>query len=319
MNNNAFSKNYNDIIKLVENDFSNLDIFFEKHFEQKNKKHKNPIIPIVKDYFSSKGKRIRSAMIFLLTRALKKDIAENTIKLALAEEFIHNATLIHDDIIDCSISRRGKKTLNFEHDSKLAVLAGDYLLTEAMQLLYSIGNEKAHEEIRRLHTQCLSDIICGELTQYFNRFKILTIEQYIEKSKAKTAKLFEAGLVSTCLKNNETQTTINEIKSFATNFGIAFQINNDLKNINSTERTSEDFENGDYSAPIIYYAQEKQLNEESIKNAPYILKKLSSTNAIENTEKLLKNYTTQAIENLAILEDNLYKQALIDLCKLLSN
>jgi len=209
---NDFSKNYNNIIKLVENDFSRLETFFENHFElQKTESNKNHIIPIVKDYFSTKGKRIRSAMIFLLTRAFDKEIDKDTIKLALAQEFIHNATLIHDDIIDCSVARRGKKTLNFEHDSKLAVLAGDYLLTEAMKLLYSFESEAKYEKIRHLHTQCLSEIVCGELTQYFHRFKILPIEQYVEKSKAKTAKLFEAGLTSVCLKNEQNNIVQNSI------------------------------------------------------------------------------------------------------------
>lgn len=316
MDSKDFSENYRNIVQFVENDFLRLDDCFENHFGLGNAS-KNQIIPIIKDYFSTKGKRIRSALIFLLVRALKKDIDDEIIKLALAEELIHNATLIHDDIIDCSLIRRGKKTLNFEHDTKLAVLAGDYLLTEAMILLSSFGKGGIFEEIRFLHTSCLSGIINGELQQYFNRFKGLSIEQYIEKSKAKTAKLFEAGLVSSYIMYCSDKQNRDEIKNFAINFGIAFQIKNDLDNLNSSEKINEDIENGDYSAPIIYYIEEKKCNDFSnIKNSNGILKKLKTTNALEKTRQLLRSYIDLAIENLTFLEDNLYKQALIDLCKL---
>ena len=317
MDNKAFSKCYKEITKPIETDFEKLDAYFEIYFDnlQKTSSPKH-IVPILKDFFSVKGKRIRSALIFLFTKALNKETDETILKLALAEEFIHNATLIHDDIIDCSMFRREKKTLNFEHDNKLAVLAGDYLLTEAMKILSSLGDGNIYEKIRNIHTQCLSEIVDGELCQYFSRYKLLTIEQYIEKSKAKTAKLFEAGIVSAYLKNtNENEKrNIEQIKDFAQYFGIAFQIKNDLDNLNTPEKIGDDIKNGDYSAPLIYYAEEKNITE--INNPALVLKKLKTTSAIEKTENLLHIYINKAIENLAILEDNLYKQALICLCKL---
>lgn len=313
-----FSELYKNLIKPLYNDFQTFDNEFEKYFSNSNTlEEKNEIVLILKDFFANKGKRIRTALIFLITKALKKDIDEFCINIALATEFIHNATLIHDDIIDCACSRREKQTLNFEYDSKLAVLAGDYLLTEAMNTLSAINEQDKGEKIRKIYTDCLSSLIKGELKQYFNRFKLLTIEEYIEKSKAKTGKLFEASIVSTYLRNNEDEcNNLKNIREFALNFGIMFQIKNDIDNLNKPQKISEDVVNGDYSAPIIYWATEKGLEQNILKNPQLIQKQLKHSNALNKTQELLNYYSNKAIENISFIEDNLYKQLIIDLCKL---
>lgn len=317
MNKESFSKKYKEIIEPVNVDLQRLDGYFEDYFSSsKTEENKNQILPIIKDFFSAKGKRIRPALIFLMTRAMNSEIEKFHYKLALAQEFIHNATLIHDDIIDCSLLRRGKKTLNFEHDSKLAVLAGDYLLSEALLILASFNNEK----IRNIHSLALSQMIKGELNQYFNRFKLLSIEEYVQKSKAKTARLFEACLVSCCLHNKQNDESLEKARDFALNFGIAFQIKNDMNNLDDSEKMDEDANNGDYSAPLIYFAKEKYGEDvHSISNVRQALKQLKQTNAVKKTQELIEYYSKTAIENLSFLEDNLYKKAMIDLSNLLTD
>ena len=141
--------------------------------------------------------------------------------------------------------------------------------------------------------------------------------KFIEKSKNKTAKLFELGLLSCCYLQNFSEAEINNASQFALNFGIAFQINNDLKKFNDTTRLNEDLQNGDYSAPIIYYVNDK-LNGDvnQIKNSNKLTKQLQNSIEIEKTEKLKDKYINLAIENLTLIEDNQYKEALIRLCKL---
>lgn len=316
MDKKAFKEEYKKILNLVNPEFESLDKYFDEYFPSKiNEDKKNQIIPILNEFFSIKGKRIRSLLIFLLTKALNLDLEEFHYKLALSDELIHNATLIHDDIIDCSLYRRGKKTLNFDYDSKLAVLAGDYLLCEVLKILSSFKDER----IRKLHSDSLSQMIRGELNQYFNRFKISTIDEYIEKSKNKTAKLFEAGLVSSAYYNGCDEEELKQISEFAINFGIAFQIQNDLENFENPEKINEDVENGDYSAPLIFFAKEKHGEEaKTLNNIKQAIKQVKNTDAFEKTKQLAEYYINSAIENISFLEDNLYKRAITDLCNLIA-
>lgn len=308
----SFSEQYKSIIEPVSADFVLLDEKISDYFSKKEGEN-NQILPIIKEFVSNNGKRLRPTLIFLLVRALNKEVDSFCLKNAMACEFIHNATLIHDDIIDCSLIRRGKKTLNFDYDSKLAVLAGDYLLSEVLKMLSSVDNEK----IRTVYSKAVSKMVLGELHQYFNRFKLLSIEKYIEKSRDKTARLFEAGLMSAYLFENDNPVNLDCVKSFGKNFGIAFQILNDLENLDNPEKINEDVQNGDYSAPLIYFAKEKYGEESDTLNNPSIaIKQLKNSGAIEKTKELAQYYLNSAIENTAFLEDNLYKRAILDLCNL---
>lgn len=321
----AFNDNYKKIILPVQKDLELFEETILKYFSKQEKEQKgeySQILPIIKEFLSNKGKRLRPVLIFLFARALGKDVDSECIKLAVINELIHNATLIHDDIIDCAAIRRGKKTLNFDYDSKLAVLAGDYLLSEVLNIMSDISDD----EIRKLHSKAVSKIILGELNQYFNRFKLFSIEDYVKKSKDKTARLFEAGLLSVyySLKDdiNYPEEIKDNIKNFADNFGIGFQILNDIENFNTPDKVNEDAHNGDFSAPFIYYAQQKLGNETAaINNIALAVKTIrqdKNCDALPKSKKLAQNYLNLAIENISFLEDNLYKKAIIDLCNLYS-
>ena len=306
MNKNFFEK-YLEITKPILDDLKKLDTFYENLFcsfaDEK-------ISSVLKKFLSHKGKQLRPVMIFLLMHALKRSGEDFYYNLALSNELLHNATLIHDDIIDCSLLRRGQKTLNLEYDSKLAVLAGDYLLSEVLKIFSQIDDE----QIRTLHTDTISNLISGELFQYFHRFKLLSIDEYIEKSKNKTARLFEAGLVSTYLYKNKDDKFVENVRNFALNFGIGFQIDNDLKSVENAVKVSEDIKNGDYGAPVIFYSQEYPV--ESVKTTENLLNLLKNSAAIEKTIALKNKYINMAIENLEFIEDNQYKDSILKLCKL---
>ena len=311
----SFNEEYKAITSLVNSDLEKLDFQIASYFSKKQDEH-NEILPIINEFFAHKGKRIRCVLIFLFVKALNKEIDDFCLKIAAATEIIHNATLIHDDIIDCSIMRRGKKTINFDYDSKLAVLCGDYLLAEVLKILADTKDER----IRKIYSDSVSRMILGEIKQYFNRFKILSIEQYLEKSKDKTARLFEAGIVSSYYAISPEIPNLDHVKSFALNFGTAFQIINDLENFDNPEKINEDIQNGDYSAPLIYYVLDKYKDStRSLNNPAQVLKQLKNTDALEKTKQLAKYYLNSAIENISFLEDNLYKRAIMDLCNLYAN
>ena len=261
------------------------------------------------NFVFSKSKLLRPKLIFLLSKALNIQTNQNIINLACATELIHCATLIHDDIIDNSQLRRGKKTINYEFGNNLSVLSGDLLLSYAIQFLSKCDNINCF----KLFSNSIKLMCEGEINQFFENNKIPSIQAYIKKSENKTAELFKASLLSL----NEIA-NINEkqnINNFATNFGIAFQIKDDLLNITQNDNLKpsfSDIENGIYTAPIIYL-QEIIPNLENI-NAEEI-KKLIITNPqiIDKTKQLIETYKQNATDSISFIENNKYKQEILNL------
>ncbi|MBQ4124200.1 polyprenyl synthetase family protein [bacterium] len=288
----------------------------ENELKQLDEKLKNSLKSIPKDvsdnifnFIFSKSKRIRPSLIFFVANAMKIKISDKILNLSAAVEIIHNATLIHDDIIDNANTRRGKKSLNIQLGNNLSVLSGDILLSIAMKLLCELENI----EIIKLFSSTLEKMCQGEINQHFSLYKVPSINEYIEKSKNKTAKLFEAALVALCILESIEQK--NNIKDFAINYGIAFQIKDDLENILQTDTTKpalSDIRNGIYTLPIILLAQDKP----NITNLPIeeIIDYVKNNTEIKNkTLDIIKKHTNKAIKSLDFLCDNEYKQEIIKL------
>lgn len=300
---------YNKIIEVIAEDFSNLDVYLSETLTSNH----NALYPTLKNYIFSSSKRIRSALVFLVARALGQNICSTQLNIACAVELIHNATLIHDDVIDKSDKRRGQKSLNAQFDNTLAIIAGDYLLSLALENILKANSCKVLDAF----TKSLKLVCQGEIEQYFAKFELPTIEQYIKKSKLKTAKLFEAALTSVVTFEND-PVIESEIKEFAKNFGIAFQIRDDLNNLLGTDKSKpclDDLKNGIYSAAVIFAAeQDPNLLK---KSADEIIQIVQNSSAPTKTRDLSAKYINFAIANLKCLEDNQYKAALTDLCELL--
>ena len=267
----------------------------------------NKISADISDYLCSKSKRIRPTFVLLFAKALGIEITEKIYNLACSVELIHNSTLIHDDIIDNADTRRGKVSLNCKLGNNLSVLAGDMLLSIALKELAKCENIEAIKTFAdSLYLMCK-----GEVNQNFTIGKMPTMEEYIKKSEYKTAELFKAPLTSLCfIANIEAK---DKIHSFAKNFGIAFQIKDDLLNILEIDKTKpimSDIQNGIYTAPILYLNEDKEiienLSEKEIKN-----KLISNKKYVQKTVELIKEYADKAIEAIAFIEDNKYKKEII--------
>lgn len=295
----SFNAEYEKIIECIEPELKEFRLFVQNSFHSENK-----IENLLKAYLNKNGKLIRPALIFLFTKAYNIEISDVHFHLAYCDEMIHNASLIHDDIIDESCTRRGAKTLNSEYSARLAVIAGDYLLAQAIESLSSINNNT----VITVHSNYIKKLISGEVNQYFSEYEIPSIKDYIEKSKSKTASLFQAGLESAAILNKTSSTL------FAENFGIAFQIHNDLTNFSSKRGFSDDINHGVYTAPVIFGVE--FLNMSKFNNIDELYKPPVYGYCMEKTARLIKEYTDLAIENISDLEDNQYKQAIIDLCNL---
>ena len=241
------------------------------------------------ELLNAPSKHIRPLVSFLYLKALGEKIDDAQILYQSAIELVHNASLIHDDVIDDSKVRRSLPTLNSQFGNKLAVMTGDYLLSRAMQKVLDIGNL----ELVKLFSDTLEVMSSGEISQHFGKFQIPTIEEYIKKSEQKTAKLFETAVCGSLIvaKSN------NDGLDFAKNFGIAFQIRDDLINCKTT---NTDVSDGIYTAPVIFSGDTKVTSD-----------------AIEKTKSLLNNYIDEALKCLSKIDENEYKLALVELLELM--
>ncbi len=272
---------------------------------------KNRISDDICDYLCSKSKRIRPMLVFLFAKAMDIDLDDKVYHLACSVELVHNSTLVHDDILDNADTRRGKVSLNYKLGNNLSVLAGDILLSVALRELVKCDSVEAIDTFAEsIYLMCK-----GEINQNFTIGKLPTMEEYIQKSEYKTAELFKAPLTSLCFIKNKS--VKDNVLSFARNFGIAFQIKDDLLNIlknDPTKPVMSDIHNGIYTAPVLFLNDDIgnviNLSEEVI-----IDKLQSDRKYIHKTVDLIKKYADKAIETISFIEDNQYKQEIISLTK----
>ncbi len=242
------------------------------------------------------SKRIRPLLALLYLKMYGKEITYEQIEIQSAVELIHNATLIHDDVIDKSPKRRNNQTINETFDNSLAVVTGDFLLSVAIQKLLNVKSCN----ILHFFSIAIKRMSLGEISQYFNRFKLITFDEYLDKCRYKTAELFIASLISSA---SIAGIDLNKTKDFAKRFGISFQIRDDLLNFtetNSDKPNNNDIKDGIYTAPMIF--------AKDIQNIDY---------GIEKTKELLDNYFNRVQKCLVNAPDNKYKQAIIELTEIL--
>lgn len=281
---------YQNIVDVVKADIEKVNNNLVFDFDLKSE-----LADKLKNLLIYPSKRIRSLMTILYLRASKIYLLPTHYQLLACVELVHNASLIHDDVIDKSNMRRNQKTINDLFDNHLAVLSGDYLIGIALEKLVEIGSLDVMQNFALL----LQNMCRGEVNQYFDKFKKINLQEYIDKSTQKTASLFECALNSSLLLAS---TNYDEKQSeFAINFGLAFQIRDDLMNVldKDNSKLSNDIQNGIY-------------------NAPYILSDELS-DGIEKTKELLNNYVNCAKQCIDDLEDSVYKKALFELLELIEN
>lgn len=260
---------------------------------------REPLNSSVKNFLKLPSKRIRSVLAVLYLKSLEEELSEEQYNILSCVELVHSASLIHDDIIDECEIRRGQKTLSAKFGNKLGVISGDYLLSLVMEKISQINSM----EVLDSFSSTLKQMCLGEINQNFDLYKIGTIEKYIEKSKNKTGYLFQTALEAPLLLCKKAY-DIEKAKNFGLNFGIAFQIRDDILNLTTYDElkpSKNDIKEGIYNAAVIYAG--------SIEN--YMA-------GIEKAKTLLNNYIEQA-KNLLVKEDNIYNSALFELLELLKH
>ena len=174
----------------------------------------------LKEFLQSDSKYVRSLLGILYLKVHNIDINSDIIKLLSVAELIHNASLLHDDVIDESNIRRGQNTIFNKSGAKLSILYGDYLLSLAVEKLLQLNNK----EILNIFLNATKDMSSAEILQFKMRAKDITFQDYINIVSGKTASLFSAVLVSLAILLG-----LDTLKAeqFGKVFGIVFQINND--------------------------------------------------------------------------------------------
>ena len=296
------NRSYTEIIECVQSDMEHFDNSIKKVIE----KYDNALTKDLELFLTQGSKRLRIALIFLVTRALGSEVSEKQMSLASGIELIHNASLLHDDVIDNAKMRRKEKSFNSVHNNTVSVIGGDFLLSLAMEKFMELKDQR----ILDMFLKTIKTLCEGEIHQYFHKKCISTIDEYIDKSYQKTGILYELAVNSAVILANN---SVN-LKEFIKNFGIAFQIKDDYNNI-YTAKKSTDIEEGVYNAPVIYAAKDYKRIKKY--NSQKILKIAKKKKYEQMTKNLLQKYIDKAIENLNVLKDSEYKNALIDLCKFL--
>ncbi len=279
---------------------------FEEKFRQAVKSRVSLLDRIMQYIIKRKGKQVRPMFVFLSAK-LFGPITESTHRAAALVELLHTATLVHDDVVDESMERRGFFSINALWKNKIAVLVGDYLLSKG--LLLSLKNDDF--TTLKILSEAVEKMSEGELLQIEKTRKLnLSEEVYFEIIKNKTASLLSsacaAGTWSTTMDAEKTE----QMKLFGEKAGIAFQIKDDLFDYGSAsigKPTGNDIKEKKLTLPLIYTlnnaepAKKKELiyllkNENrQKKNVQYIIDEVIKAGGIAYTEQTMNRYRDEAI------------------------
>jgi octaprenyl-diphosphate synthase len=270
----------------------------------------------------TRGKQLRPILLLLISGAFDQT-SSKAVRAALAIETLHITTLIHDDVVDESLLRRGKQTLNSIWGNKLAVLVGDYLYAKVLNILIAIDDK----EILKTISSVAQEMGEGELLQQENaREYNLTEDRYYEVIRKKTAVLFSACCKIGAIAANASDEEIKTMTLFGECLGIAFQIQDDIldysKELNTGKTYGNDIREQKITLPLILglnNATEKQREEikeiyhkESItqQEVDNIIDTITELGGIANAKKTIDEYFNKAYTLLDCLPNNQYKQSL---------
>ena len=278
---------------------------------------------------NSGGKRIRPLIVLLSARACGASDLERIVKAAAMIEFIHTATLLHDDVVDNSDSRRGIKTAHQSFGNESTILVGDFLYSRAFQIMVQIN----HMGIMEVMSDATNTIAEGEVLQLINSGNPkINKEQYLEVIYRKTGKLFEAAMVVGGLLSNQSQTVLNTLQLFGKELGMAYQIVDDVLDYSSSfeimgKDVGDDLAEGKVTLPMIYTLERAMpdmqemigqaiLNKDS-KNADKIIGSIQSTGSIASSVNDAKEKTEFALHSIQSLDNSKYKTALTNLAEII--
>lgn len=266
------------------------------------------------------GKRLRPVLLLLIARHFNYS-GNQHINLAAIIEFIHTATLLHDDVVDASMLRRGQATANQRWGNEASVLVGDFLYSRSFQMMVEINSMRVMEIL----SDATNIIAEGEVQQLLNRHDPETTEErYLQVIRNKTAKLFEAAgqlAAVLCDRNRDEEIAM---ANYGARLGTAFQLIDDALDYSATsselgKNIGDDLSEGKPTLPLLYAMWHGNAKQSAIirnaiinggDNIEEILKAIESTGAIEYTARLAEQEARLATQSLEILQPSVYVDAL---------
>jgi geranylgeranyl pyrophosphate synthase len=298
-----------------------------------------PLANAFLELIGSGGKRLRPALALLTAQVnpatLGKWPDERVIALAAAVEMLHTSTLVHDDVIDGALLRRGAPTLNALWNGSATVLAGNYMFGTAAHF----AAETRHPRVIRLFADTLKIIVDGELRQLSARNDYQQKKSnYYQRIYAKTASLFVAATEGAALLAGLPETAVQHLHDYGYHFGMAFQIVDDMLDYTGNEASlgkpaGSDLRQGTLTLPFFHYLRQHPKPEALIARltsaherledgdtqpwydaVQHIVAEAAASSAIAAAQQEALTFLEQARANLDELPDNLYKQSLLGLC-----
>lgn len=266
-------------------------------------------------------------LLVILSSCKKKGDPEwdLVLDLAVAAEFIHTASLIHDDILDHADSRRGHPTINSVHGNHTAVLAGDYLFAAAFEIIAACRRP----EVLSLMTAAIQDMCEGEIEQKKSQFDPkITLEDYLKRIEKKTASLLAACCGAGALAGGADPETVASASTFGRNLGMSYQIIDDLLDFVAEESTAgkptgKDLAQGILTLPVIYLLQDsvhqERVSELIMKKSccpsdlDYIMQAVRETGALAFAYQKAVQFAEKARACIAVLPSESYRVILLTL------
>lgn len=316
-----------DVFKLIKSDMDQVN-----HLIQSSLYSEVVLINQVSQYIiNSGGKRLRPILVLLSANAFsygKESDSQDSndhITLAAVIEFIHTATLLHDDVVDESELRRGKDTANELWGNAASVLVGDFLYSRAFEMMVGVGSMKVMDIL----SHSTNTIAEGEVLQLLNCNDASTTEErYLEVIHYKTAKLFESASQLGAVISNQDEAKEQAMTKFGMHLGTAFQLIDDVLDYSASseemgKNVGDDLAEGKPTLPLIFamkHASSEQsamikeaIEKGGLEQIEAITQTIQSTGALDYTREIAKNEAQQAIAQLECIPDSDYKQALITL------
>ncbi|RZV37632.1 MAG: polyprenyl synthetase family protein [Candidatus Acidulodesulfobacterium acidiphilum] len=305
----------------IENELEKVEEQFEKHLITET-----PLIHKVAEYvISSGGKRIRPILLIVASKLCGYD-GNDHISLAAVIEFIHTATLLHDDVVDNAPLRRGKASANTIFGNEAAVLVGDYLFAKSFKVLSDINNIK----VIKSYSDATTLMAEGEVKELVKTADIKTGEKdYLDIIIKKTAVLFACASEVGAIIAGKEEKCAKKLYDYGLNIGIAFQLMDDALDYISDKEFGKfignDLKEGKLTLPLIHAIERASQDEKEViiniiykkrlasKDLRTVLSLVKSYGSIDYTISKAKDAIKKAKKNLDIFPDSKYKNSLIDI------
>ncbi len=286
----------------------------------------------VKNTLIAGGKRIRPTLFLICARNKNYDI-DYLLPAAASIEIIHTASLIHDDIIDKSILRRGKRTIHQTYDKDTAKFVGDYLFTQTFAILNNYQDTRINIEM----SEAAGFLVKGEFNQLRTKKDLYQNEKiYFDKIFEKTSSLFKVSCILGGILSKSSDKDIKNMGRFGEYIGTSFQINDDLIDVDISETSilvgkpvGNDLKQGDITLPFIYGFEDIRFRREikqilkkgslSDSDLQKILGLLTETDAIKKTRDKFYEYINMAKDVIEDIDGEERKEGLLKVCESIMN